>query len=654
MYAPMLTPFIGLVIGILAGMSGAGIGVFAIAALCASGVWLLTIRASRDPVKGFARNGYHFVWIFLAFLSVGVLTYDINRPWQTDGDLSRFYAADGSIRSLTQSTTGDRAVIEVRRLIMADGNAMPAVNLKIRLYSDAIGARVDDDVIIPLHLEPIEDSPDIFSKGYASAMRSKGICYSTRCAGNEISVYGHTSTFTGMALDLRDQIEGFIEKTSLDRATINFLITILLGDRAFLDRETRELFADAGVSHILAMSGMHVAIISGIILWLLFPVNFFGHYRLRLLLSVVILLLYAFVTGWQPSTVRATLMMAAMAVAVCLERKNSAWNSLILATFVILLFNPLSLLDVGLQLSFLCVASLIFLVNPLNPIDHHDHPVLYRVCSVMLTAVAATSGTWCVSASYFGTFPLVFLPANILVLPLLPFYLVVAIFFFVLGACGLPLSPVAWILDEGHGLLIGLVRWLTDGGGSAVRFSPTAMTVVLWLLFAAMLAVYLNGDRKRWKIVACSLLGVSFVVSAAFQSNQAEADGFIVRSGLSPVTIATRVGGTEGTVVFRPASTTLCDITGEGISSRVAVIDENPDSITVSRLKDCDIIVVASGYRGDLENLSRGLSREGRLVIHQSVRRAREVILMHKADSLGIECHSIRRDGPLRVIARKP
>ena len=147
---------------------------------------------------------------------------------------------------------------------MADGNAMPAVNLKIRLYSDAIGACVDDDVIIPLHLEPIEDSPDIFSKGYASAMRSKGICYSTRCAGNEISVYGHTSTFTGMALDLRDQIEGFIEKTPLDRATINFLITILLGDRAFLDRETRELFADAGVSHILALSGMHVAIISEI------------------------------------------------------------------------------------------------------------------------------------------------------------------------------------------------------------------------------------------------------------------------------------------------------------------------------------------------------------------------------------------------------
>lgn len=646
MYAPMSVPLLGLVAGIIVGISGGGTGCFIICACLACVLCLVTIAMSRDPVKGFARNRYHFVWIFLAFTAAGILTYDVNRPLSLSGNLDYYYAADGRITEISRSTSGDIALISVRRLILSDSTVLKTDNLTIRLDSDALEAVIDDNVIFPLQLEMIADSPNHFGHGFADRMNSRGIYYVTRSPADKVEVYGHTYTLAGLAHVVRDRIESSMEKAPIARDARNFLITILVGDRAYLDRDIRDLFSDAGISHILALSGMHVAIISGLLLWLLFPINFLGYYRQRLLIAVILILFYTFITGWQPSTLRAVIMMASVSACTFLERKNSAWNSLALASFVILLFRPLSLLDIGMQLSFACVASLIFFVNPLNPFKCHDHPVFYRISAAILTSLAATLGTWCISARYFGSVPVAFLPVNILVLPVLPIYLALALVYFVLHACGLAPQILGSLLEYGYKLLTELVSTLTSGGDSAIDFTPSTLAVALWIMSAAALAVYLHGHRGKMMKAVCSLLAATFVVSACFPADADESDGFIIQSGMSPVRMQIRMSGKEKSVTFPPEATSVCNVAGV----TVMVMDETPDSMAISNMPRCDILILASGFKGNIADLTD--IRYSQIGIHNSVRRTREKEMIAEADSLGMKCHSIRIDGPLRVMSQ--
>ena len=156
------------------------------------------------------------------------------------------------------------------------------------------------------------------------------------------------------ASKMRDRIEILIEKSMLDRAVSEFIISILLGDKSFLSNDVRDSFNNSGVAHILALSGMHVAIIMGIILLLLFPLQLMGMRKLRYVIALALIWAYAFMTGLAPSTVRACVMTSFMVLALLTQRRNKAVNSLLASAFIIILVDPASVYDIGLQLSF-CV-----------------------------------------------------------------------------------------------------------------------------------------------------------------------------------------------------------------------------------------------------------------------------------------------------------
>ncbi len=327
MNAPMLAPFLGLVSGIALAISGASLIVSAALLLSASIIYFLIARLSENnPVAGFRNNKYHYIWIFMAFAATGIFSYNVNRPYKFVENPDNYVKATAVIRNITQSTSGDKAIVKILSVTDRKGNSIRTDNLTVILKCDALTADIDDRILIPLKLKTIVDPDNYFSTGYTKYLNNKGIYYESRCTDTEIKITDHNTSLHGIATSCRDRLDTHIEKSGLKKETQNFLISILLGDRAYLDRSTRDLFSDAGISHILALSGMHVAIIGGIFLWLLFPMNFFGLYKYRLMLSALLILIYAFISGWAPSTIRATLMTVSMIICLFAERKNSAWN----------------------------------------------------------------------------------------------------------------------------------------------------------------------------------------------------------------------------------------------------------------------------------------------------------------------------------------
>lgn len=132
---------------------------------------------------------------------------------------------------------------------------------------------------------------------------------------------------------------------------------ILTGDRHQIPKHIKELFVKTGTAHVLAISGLHMGMVAFLVFFFLKLFRF--NRKFRALLTIIFLIFYAVLTGARPSVVRATIMAVIYLSGLLMEREANTFNSLCLAAFVILCFNPTSLFDIGFQLSFLSVLSII-------------------------------------------------------------------------------------------------------------------------------------------------------------------------------------------------------------------------------------------------------------------------------------------------------
>lgn len=639
-YAPMLMPLVALVSGILCGIAGAGWQIAIGLTTAGVALYITILKLSKNPLAGFRLAPLHHLWVFLVFSGIGIADFDLSRPFKIDERIEDIIAAEGRIESVTHRTTGDEAVMEVNKLIDGSSTGIRTQTCRIILRSDALPYGIDDTILVKSPLKEISESANSLTSGYATRMNNDGIYYQTTCEGKDIMLTGHDSTLKGLCMEVRDRLESYIENSPLSKATQNFLITILLGDRRYLTPHTRDLFADAGLSHMLALSGMHVAIMAGIMMWLLFPLNFAGLYKYRILAAAIAMIGYAMLTGLAPSTVRAAVMMLALSVSMVFERKNSAWNSLLLATFCILLFSPNAVLDVGLQLSFTCVAAIIFMVKPLNPISQHDHPWFYKACGAIITTLVATLATWCLSAYYFGIVPVVFLGINLITLPLLPPYLVASLIYLCFSTISTVPEWTTNIIDFFPELLEKLVSAASAEGTTAVHFSPNGLTVGIWLLIIVAAAMWINGImKKKMKYAAIALLPI-FAVSLAFPAEAGE--DMIVRSGIDRICIAYLTQRGEETVEMPRFKISEIEIKGKRIIS-IDTKDGRPGS-----RRKCDFLILGGSGPKDMKNLM-GSYEAGIIVLHPTIRRADEERMIIQADSMGMEIYSIRRSGPYRT-----
>ena len=647
MDAPMTIPAAAIVAGIL--LSSAGAPWWSGCCLIAAGCLLLIILSylSRKPVYGIRLNPLHHVWVALWFTGLGITCGTFSQPFKVaNDDFSAYHAAEGSIIDIANATSGDRATVAVNRLIGKDGKMTECSNFTalLRVNPDlSLSKDIDDKIVFPANFQRITDSPNSFDNGYASRMEKKGILYSTQADDVDIIRTGHSTSFMGLSRSIRDRIEMVIEKSPLKLETRKFLISILLGDRSYLDPDIRSKFADAGVAHVLALSGMHVGIIGGILLFIFFPLNFFGLYKWRLLLGTLMLFGYAFVSGMAPSTVRACVMAACMMTAVWLERKNSSWNSLLLATVIIILLSPQALYDVGFQLSFTCVAGLIFFATALNPIDRHEHHRLYNVVALLIATIVATGVSWALTAYYFGQLPLAFLPTNILILPLLPAYISVAIIALCLSAAGINVTALTFITDVGYELLTKFVALMSRAGGS-MEIQADAATIALWLTATVALALALHMHcRRPYKTALGAVAAISAMLAIVMIPDR-KGPAFIMTNDTPTLTriFVSNQGDIEA-ITFRPGALSVKEICGIPI----AMLDcDLPEKRLTSPLK-CRYLIVSRGFRNKLSDMSRQIEADT-VIIHQSMRRSRETELLHEADSLGIPAISLRKS-PLRV-----
>lgn len=642
---PLAVPMIATATGIWISslMSDGFVGGICLVALSAC-IYLLSRKLQETPLRAYRYRNLKYVWISIVFVGIGIMSYSLGKPMILPEEfIGKQTIIKGEIVDVSEKLTGSVILLDANSLRNSDGILRNTGNFKILVRCEDIGMQpVSGDLVtIRTIIKPIEDNPNTFKKGYPRIMASKGILYTCRIKGNDIARIGHISSLHSYAIEFRNSIEAIIENTHLSKKTQNFLIAVMLGDREYLDTEIRNIFSDAGVAHVLALSGMHMGIIGGIFLFMLFPLNFAGMYKVRYLLAAILLWVYALITGMAPATVRACVMVSFASMALALERKRFVFNSLFGASLLILLISPQACFDIGFQLSFVCVASLASFAEHMNPVSLKDHSLIYKTVMIVCATLAATFGSWILAAYYFNQFPITFLPANILLLPLLPSYLVLGFIALFFSHIGMESATLNYVLDK-------VLEWITDflsiiGTGNSMNISVSFESIIFWFAGIILLALFLNVSRWR-----PFMYGAVIAIIMAFITIPADTDNigngsFLITNDYNYIKLKIKAADGENECIFPKGKIAGIKIHDKNVISVDCPI---PEKITS---RNCEYLIIAGGYKGEISEIINTFNPDI-IVIHPSVRRKRELQYISEIKKNCIKFHSLRLQKPLKHV----
>lgn len=257
--------------------------------------------------------------------------------------------------------------------------------------------------------------------------------------GEEVKIVVYRSIFS-----LKNKFQNAIN-LSIPEPNAAFINGILLGTRQNISDDLKDAFSKTGTTHILAISGYNIMIISWAVLAGLI---WFFRRRVAFWISVAVIILFVILTGASASVVRAAVMGLLLSFAHGYGRLYDQKNSIILAGGVMIWFNPMVLVfDIGFQLSFMAVLGLVYLY-PRFDRKLHKVPEGWKLKELTLMTISAQIAVAPLLIYYFGNFSLWSLPANVLILPFVPAAMLAG---FVAGLAGM--------FFEVLGQVVGYIAW---------------------------------------------------------------------------------------------------------------------------------------------------------------------------------------------------
>jgi len=266
-----------------------------------------------------------------------------------------------------------------------------------------------------------------------------------------------TTSIYRSACHLRDNTLTILKKNILNTQALGVAEALLMGYKDDLDPDITAAFMRTGTLHVLAVSGMHAGIIYLILAFLTKPLtrSKWGKY-LQVALLLVGIWLYAFMTGLSSSVLRASVMFSFIAIGKLYRHHVNVYNNIYASAFLLLIFNPRFIVDVGFQLSYLAVLGIIF-IQPMVQKWYQPRFWLDKyIWSLVSVSLAAQLLTFPISLFYFHQFPNYFILSNLLIIPITSIILVGLICLVAVGSLPVLASFIGVLLNY----LLEFNNWL--------------------------------------------------------------------------------------------------------------------------------------------------------------------------------------------------
>lgn len=492
---PLFLPLAALIAGIIAG------------SLTSYTLWSIVIPAASVFI--FAALRMHYISILSIIVSAGALLAAMTGRKDIDAALDGHEATySGIILERSDKSRTTSTVILIDSVSNASGTMQKTGNFNAVVYffdshlwlSPGQRIRFNSKLSATTHTPSLPDDPDLLTYYRYKEISATGIVFA-----DQVYAAGNGSAWRTALDNLRKNISSGLYKCGIKYDCAAFLEAILLGNVDRLDQDIRDNFSLAGLSHILALSGTHVAIIALLVSIALFPLHLLGYRRTALILSVLFLFFYAFLTGLSASVVRSVVMASVVILGILCDRSRSPLNSLCFAAILILCFKPSELFSPGMQMSFTAVASILMLANALNPVSQRNR-FLFISTGFMTVTIAAVAGTWIIACHYFHYIPLWFLPANIPMVFLIPVEIAAGAVQILLNTLGIHTTAITAIIEHVYSAISWVASSIAAHPASGIRdifINPWCMPLYFTGLYT--LSEALRTRSRHYFALATSL-----------------------------------------------------------------------------------------------------------------------------------------------------
>ncbi len=350
-------------------------------------------------------------------------------------------------------------------------------------------------------------NPDQFD--YGSFLKNKSIYGQIYTDDLSISVFNTTDkNLYYYSAIFRNRVIENLKKSGFNQKELGVVHALILGQRQDLDPTVLQNYQYAGVIHILSVSGLHVGFV---LLFLNFFLNFLpntNRFRVfKVLTLIIILWSFALVAGFSPSVVRSVTMFSFVAIGMYMRRKTYIFYTFYCSVFIILLFEPAFLFDVGFQLSYLALFFILWLQPEFAKILQPKNKIASHFLDVFTVTLAAQLGTMPLSLYYFHQFPGLFFLANLLIMFLITVIMGVGLILVLITFWTVIPTFIAKILEK----LIWFLNFIVEKIASFEAFIFKDIPFNFWMMTSLFLAVFAFGwfvIRQNFRTSALLLFSI--------------------------------------------------------------------------------------------------------------------------------------------------
>lgn len=490
--------------------------------------WLIVrSKIHRSPIFG--------LLAFVCTIGLGVISYKLQDEKLRPQHYTHFNSTEDfhSIvfqieKRLKPDTYNDKYIVAVKAF--NDSTATGYLLVNIRKDSIDQPYNVDDVFFTSTALKTIPKPLNPHQFDYKKYLELNQVYHQLHLNSNNILLISNsTSTIYGYADQLRRQINLKLVEAGFKKDALSIMNALLLGQRQTIDKTIYNNYVNSGTIHILAISGLHVGILLFIFQFLLRPLLYlkFGNF-IRPLLLVTILCGFAVIAGLSPSVTRAVAMFSVVSIAMHLKRPTNSYNTLVISAFLILLFKPSYLFEVGFQMSYLAVLGIVSVQPIIYKLWKLKYYLPNKLWQIFTVTLAAQVGVFPIALFYFHQFPGLFFISNIVVIPFLGLILGFGLLIIVLAL----LNALPDVMVIVYGFIIDslndFIGWVAQFESFLLRDIPfTFLQIITSYLFIITLIQVYKFRNFKWVISSLIAL-IIFQAVCFFNRYQNQYEAFVV------------------------------------------------------------------------------------------------------------------------------
>lgn len=430
------------------------------------------------------KNSLYFIMPLFVVLGMFLSSYNLSRSILID-NIERPLDIEAVVeRVLYQDEINGKYILNVNNINL-DGNKNhideKTILKIIGEYNLEIGDKINFRGSFRIPME--NTNPKLYN--YRENLISKNIY--TNVTIKPMGIYNLYSDQKNSKYRLRIAFRNTVESTfdkHLNEDNSDLIKGIILGDSTYLDEEYLAAYREIGLAHILAVSGLHIGIIAGAMVFFLSRLGL--NRKWNIIITITMIWVYGYAIGFPASILRANIMFSLLFIAGIMAEPYDSINSLFLSFWLLLLFQPLSILSVGFQLSYIATFSLLYFSPKVRNLFYpYKNKIVYTVSAL----IGIYIGILPIQIYYFNGFSLISIISNIIIAPIISFVLILGV---ALLFTNFIFSPIAALIGIVINISLNIQSFLV-GILYNIRFlsfhfaSPNILEIILYYIIIFIL-----------------------------------------------------------------------------------------------------------------------------------------------------------------------